>query len=101
VFLASPVVAILATQVWAFADRTPNVVLLHAWLARFAVGIPVLLATGGLWMGAAGYRDARRAGQPAPLAVAGLLLSGVGLCGWVLAGIVLLNTTESMLQISK
>jgi hypothetical protein len=101
VFLASPVVAILAAQLWAHGDRTPNVILLHAWLARAAVSVPILLILTGLWFGASGIHQARRAGASAALPVAGLLLNVMALCAWVLAGIALLNTTESMLWLAQ
>lgn len=101
VFLASPMLAILAAQVWAHGDRSPNVILLHAWLARVAVGLPVLLVVAGLWLGVAGIRQGRRSGQSTVLPLSGVLLNAVGLCGWVLAGIGLLNTTESLLLLSR
>lgn len=101
VFLASPTVAILAALVWAHGDRSPNVILLHAWLARVAVCVPVLLVVAGLWLGVAGIRLANRSEESAALPIAGLLLNVVGLCGWLCASIGLLNTTESLLLLSQ
>jgi hypothetical protein len=101
VFLASPMIAILAAQVWAHGNRTPDVVLLHAWLARVAFGVPFFLVASGVWLGADGVRHARRTGQSCALPIAGLLLNAAGMCGWILAGIGLLNTTESMLWLER
>jgi hypothetical protein len=101
VFLAAPMVAILAAQLWAHGDRSPPVLVLHAWLARVAVGVPVFLVLGGLWLGAAGLRRAAKSRGAAALPVAGLLLNGAALVGWTLASIGLLNTTESMLLLSR
>jgi hypothetical protein len=101
VFLAAPLVAILAAQIWAHADRTPAAAALHAWLARFAVAVPILLVGFGAWMGIAGLRQAWRDGRSAALPLAGLLLNVSACCGWALAGIGLLNTTESMLWLAR
>jgi hypothetical protein len=101
VFLASPLVAILAAQIWAHGDRASSVVELHAWLARIAVGIPYFLIVAGLWFGLSGLRHTGRERTASALPVAGLLLNVVALCGWTLAGIGLLNTTESMLELAR
>ena len=101
VFLAAPVLAILAAQIWAHADRTPSVVLLHAWLARIAVCVPMIMVFVGGWLGVLGLRRASREGSSAGLPLAGLFLNVSAMCGWALASIGLLNTTESMLRLLR
>lgn len=99
VFLASPVMAILAAQIWAYADRTPSVVLLHAWLARLSFAPPILLIVFGIQQAVAGMGQASNLGISRSLPLGGLLMNIVALCSWLLAGIGLLNTTESMLRL--
>lgn len=101
VFLASPIAAILAAQIWAHGHRNPDVVLLHAWLIRVGVGVPLVLLAGGFWLGCTGIRQSKQEGHYPALAVAGLLLNSAGLCGWVTAGFGLLNTTESMVLLAR
>jgi hypothetical protein len=98
VFLASPVMAILAAQIWAHADRTPSVVLLHAWLARLSIGPPILLVVFGIQQAIVGMGQASNVGCSRSLPLGGLLMNILALFSWLLAGIGLLNTTESMLR---
>jgi hypothetical protein len=98
VLLLSPMVAVLATLLWANADRTPSVVQLHAWLTRLAVGIPILLVFLGAWLGIASQRRAMRESGSAAIPLAGLSLNITAFGAWILASIALLNTTESMLK---
>lgn len=99
VFLASPVMAILAAQIWAHADRTPSVVLLHAWLARLSVCLPIVLVIFGIQQAFVGLRQASNLRCSRSLPLAGLLLNILAFCSWTLAGIALLNTTESILRL--
>jgi hypothetical protein len=101
VFLAAPAVAILAAQIWAHGDRTPGSVLLHAWLARIAVCIPILLVLTGAGLGIVGMRRAFRENGPVALPLAGIALNAAGLGGWMLAAIGLLNVTESLLSLIR
>jgi hypothetical protein len=98
-FLAAPITLLLAVQVWRFADQTPKVVHLHAWLARVGVVVVLLLAVASVTFGAVGIRSATRCRQPAGLSVAGLLLSLAAFALWTITAIGLLNTTESLLLI--
>ena len=99
VFLASPIALVLAALVWQFADESPKVVLLHAWLAR--VGVCCVLAVGlsGLGFAIAGLRSARSRNHSAGMALGGLLLGSAACVLWIIAGIGLLNTTESLLRL--
>lgn len=101
VLVSAPIVTILAAQIWAHGFRAPHVVLLHAWLARIAVSIPILLVLFGGWLGAAGNRHAMRAGCCAWLPRAGVVLNLAAFGAWVLASIALLNTTESLLLLVR
>ena len=101
VLILASIVAILATQLWAHADRSPATVLLHAWIARLAVGIPFLLIALGVWYGIDGLRNATRERRSHALSMVGLCLNVAAMGGWILASIALLNTTESMLSRSR
>jgi hypothetical protein len=95
-FLAAPITLVLTVQVWRFADQSPEVVVLQAWLARVGVSIVLLLAVTSVLFGIQGIRLAMSLGQPAALCLAGLLLSLAALGLWVITAIALLNTTESL-----
>lgn len=99
VFLAAPAVAIMAAQIWAHGDRGRGGVLLHAWLARIAVCIPIVMVFFGVYLGVAGMRQALRERSSVALPLSGLVLSASGFGGWILAAIGLLNVTESMLRL--
>lgn len=101
VFITAPLVAILASQIWAHGDRTPSVVLLHAWLARIAVIVPILLVSFGGRLAIGGLRKASGSGCSRCLPMCGLLLNLSALFVWILAAIALLNTTESMLSLAR
>lgn len=98
-FVNAPLAMILAVQIWSHADRTPGVVLLHAWLAR--IGCPAILAlsAGSVWLGCLGVQHAKREQAAAVLPLAGLLFSVVTLLLWIIASIGFLNTTESLLRL--
>jgi hypothetical protein len=98
-FLAAPTTMLLSAQVWAFANRTPGVVLLHAWLAR--IGVLLALLMGGLsaGFGIAGIRARPRNAGTSRLAIAGLLVSAIAIAVWLITSVCLLNTTESLLLI--
>jgi hypothetical protein len=98
-FLAAPITLLLAVQVWRFADQSPRVVQLHAWLARFGVVIALLTATASIVFGTRGISSAARCRQPMGLSIAGLLLSVAAFGLWVITAIGLLNTTESLLSL--
>jgi heme/copper-type cytochrome/quinol oxidase subunit 3 len=97
--IIAPLAMILAVQIWKYADRTPGVVVLHAWLAR--IGCAVILAVGGasVWLGVAGVRHAKRERVAAILPLAGVVLGIVALLAWVIASIAVLNTTESLVRL--
>lgn len=97
-FLAAPMTTVLAVLVWRFASELPNAVLLHAWLARTGVTLGLFVGITSVVFGFLGLRNAKRQGQPAGLARAGLLLGLAANAAWVLASIGLLNTTESLLR---
>ena len=96
-FLASPITAVLAVLVWRFADTGPQVVLLHAWLARLGVLIGVLVGLASIMSGLRAMRFARQRRQPAGMVAAGLFLALLGSGAWAVASIALRNTTESLL----
>lgn len=98
-FLAAPMTMVLAVLVWRFACEPPNVVLLHAWLARAGVVIGLTVGLASIAFGAGGLRAAKHSHQPRGIAMAGLLLGLAASAAWVIASIGLLNTTESLLQI--
>ncbi|VTR97481.1 unnamed protein product [Tuwongella immobilis] len=100
-FLASPLIAILAPLVWAHGDHTPGVVLIHAWLARIAVGLPIVLVITGFSFGIRGWIRAKTNGMSTALPIVGVLLNIAGTLGWILASIALLTTTESMLRVFR
>jgi len=95
--LASPMTLVLSAQVWAHSDRTAEVVLLHAWLARVGVGVALLLAITGLGCGVKALHLAFVCEEPAGLAFGGLVVSLAGCLLWVITAVALLNTTESLL----
>jgi hypothetical protein len=101
VFIAAPLVAIMAAQIWAHGDRALPVALLHAWLARIAVCIPVVLVLLGTYLGIKGLRRAFRENGSTALPLAGLVLNGCAGAGWSLAAIGLLNVTESILRLAR
>jgi hypothetical protein len=85
-------------QLWAFSDKTPNVILLHAWLARLGVIITSIVGLMSVRLGWSTTADSRRrSGKPSGLAFGGLLLSSAAFLLWEIAGLGLLNTTESLL----
>ena len=98
VLLLAAMIAILAAQLWAHADRSPSNVLFQAWIACLAVGIPFLLVALGGWLGIDGLRIAARVRCSLALPMAGLSLNVAALGGWLLASLALLNTTESMVN---
>ena len=97
--VASPLALILAVQVWKFADQSPNVVLLHAWLARFGCSAIMIVSVVSLWTGLASIRRAKIEGAARTLPNAGEFLSLVALCLWIVTTIGVLNTTESLLRL--
>jgi FtsH-binding integral membrane protein len=97
--LAAPITLILAVQVWHFADQTPAVVVLHAWLARAGVSIAALTGLTSLVFGVRSVRSAKSSRDSTGLGWAGLLLSLAALGLWVMTAIALLNTTESLLRL--
>lgn len=101
VFLASPIIAILAVQVWAHGDRSRGVVEMHAWLARIAVGLPTLLIVAGLWYATIAGQQTKTGYLSRALPVIGVLLNISGLMAWIIAAYALLNTTESMLRMAR
>ena len=98
VILCVPVVLLLATNVWAYASRSPQTVVLHVWLARCGVCPLLLMCLFGLWLGIRGLLIRRSINESNALPLAGIALGICALCGWVTAAVVLLNTTESMLK---
>ena len=96
-FLAAPITLLVSVDVWAQADRTPGVVLLHAWLARIAVSLVLLTGAIGVGCGIAGVRTRTHQSGTSRLAVAGLMLSVIAFTIWLITSICLLNTTESLL----
>jgi hypothetical protein len=96
--LAAPITCILSAEIWAHADRSPNTVILFAWLARAAVCIAALTLGLGLVFGRNALRFANAYRRPTGLAVAGLYLSAVASILWVITSIALLSTTESLLH---
>ncbi len=98
-FLAAPIVLILAVLVWEFACTLPDVVLLHAWLARAGVAVGSLVGIAGIAFAVTGLRAAKRQSRPAGIALAGLLMGIAATAAWTIASIGLLNTTESLLRI--
>lgn len=98
-FLAAPMTATVAAVVWRFADTTASVVLLHAWLARAATLIGLVVGIASLSFGLSGIWSARQQTQRATLAWAGVLLGAAATLVWLIASIGLLNTTESLLRI--
>ena len=101
VLLLAAMIAILATLMWAHADRSPATVLLHAWIARLAVGIPFLLVALGTWCGIGALRNSIRRRLSPALPLAGLSLNIAAMGSWILSSIALLNTTESLLVLSR
>ncbi|HEY2880824.1 MAG TPA: hypothetical protein VGJ15_00270 [Pirellulales bacterium] len=97
--LAAPVVAVLATEVWAYANRDPNIVLLHAWLARLAVAMGMLLSLFAIAWGVKGMLIVENDRPTSGLAVGGLVLSSVAMVAWIIASVELLSTTESLLRL--
>lgn len=96
IFLAAPIVMVLATLVWAHADNSAQVVLLHAWLARLGVSIAIFSSFIALAFGIKGVRIARHGGENCGLAIGGVAMSVLCLAVWLIAAVVLLNTTESL-----
>lgn len=96
--VSAPLTVILATLVWAHAETSTEVVMLHAWLARGSVAIVSLIGLQGVAAGvrALRYRDADR--RRLAWARFGFTLSVGGLLLWSMAAIALLNTTESLLR---
>jgi hypothetical protein len=97
--LAVPMTLALAVLVWRFAEESPNVVLLNAWLARVGVALGGLTGVMGVGFGVAGLKSARTKDQPAGLALGGVLLGIIAFVLWTIAAIGLLNTTESLLRL--
>lgn len=100
-FVTAPLSTILAAEIWSHADRTPQVVLAHAWMARTSVLVVALTAASGLWFGLRGWRRARREGHHSELCRAGVILCTSATALWVVAGAALLNTTESLVRLSN
>jgi len=98
-FLMAPLALILVVQIWAHGDRTPGVVMLHAWLAR--LGCPAILTVGvaSVWLGFAGSKQAKREHTSSVLPLAGLFFGIVAILMWIIAAIGVLNTTESMVHL--
>lgn len=97
--VAAPMTMVLAVLVWQFACQLPNVVVLHAWLARAGVVIGLLVGIGSIAFSISALRAARHQRRSVGMALAGLLLDLAASAAWVIASIGLLNTTESLLQI--
>src|SRR5262249_44716402 len=96
--VAAPIVLVLAAEIWAHADRTPHIIVLHAWLARIGVLTGLLSCVATIGMAIKGHRLASRDGQLSGLARGALLVSGVSFVAWIIASVGLLNTTESLLR---
>lgn len=97
-FVSAPLTAILATLVWAHAETSTEVVVMHAWMARGSVAVVSLIGLQGITAGIRSlrYRDADR--RRLALAGLGFSLSVGGLLLWSMAALALLNTTESLLR---
>jgi hypothetical protein len=97
--VAAPIILILATLVWQFADQTPGIVLLHAWLARVGSALVGVACLSGVAVGGIAVRQARTTRMYRGLAVTGLLFALLGAAATAIAVWGLLNTTESRLLI--
>lgn len=97
VLIVAPIAILLAVQIWAHADRTPGIVLIHAWLARIGCLIVFFVGSASLVLGLSGLRCARRERVSAILPLAGIFLGIVATIAWVIAAIAVLNTTESLM----
>jgi hypothetical protein len=97
--MAAPTTLVLAAQIWAHADKTPAVIELHAWFARFGSALAIFSSAAGIFFGVKGYRAARVDEQPLILSAGGLILSSVATLAWLMTSCALLNTTESMLHL--
>src|SRR5262249_35789027 len=75
--VAAPIVLVLAAEIWVHADRTPHIIVLHAWLARIGILAALLSCTATIGTAIKGHRLASRDGQFSGLATGALLLSGV------------------------
>ena len=96
--VAAPTVLVLAAEIWAHADRTPHIIVFHAWLARIGVLTALLACIATIGMAIKGERLASRDGQISGLARGALIVSGASFVAWVIASVGLLNTTESLLR---
>lgn len=96
--LAAPITCVLSAQIWAHADRTSQIVLTFAWLARISVGFAALAVGLGITFGAVALRHARRNFRPLGLALGSLSLNLIAAILWTLTAIALLSTTESLLR---
>lgn len=97
VLIIAPIAIHLAVQIWANADRTPRIVVIHAWLARIGCLIVLIVGLASVGLGFLGLRCARREHIATTLPLAGLFLGIVATIAWVVAAIAVLNTTESLL----
>jgi hypothetical protein len=48
--MAAPSTLVLAAQVWAHADKTPAIIELHAWFARFGSVLAIFLQQRGFFL---------------------------------------------------
>ena len=97
VLIIAPIAIHLAVQIWAHADRTPRIVVIHAWLARIGCLTVLIVGLASVGLGFLGLRCARREHIVPILPLAGLFLGIVATIAWVVAAIAVLNTTESLL----
>ena len=100
-FVSAPLILVLATLIWRFADQSPDIVNLHAWLARVGSALIFVMCVAGLVVGTKAVRQARRSQPLSGIAYPGLLMAMLGGCAAVVAIYGLLNTTESMVLLYK
>jgi hypothetical protein len=94
IFLASPVLLAFNT-IFAHSGRY-GVPMGLAWTASM-IGWSALLILAGvnIWFGILGWRLARRDNQPVAFGVAGTLMAGAAVLGWLIAGIDLILVLAS------
>jgi hypothetical protein len=95
--VAAPSILNLATLAWAFSDKEPHIVFLHAWMARVGAGLVGASGVVGLVLGLSAVRRAYSAAAPLAIPCAGLALALIGAALSCIAILGLLNTTERLL----
>ena len=96
VFLAAPVVLLLATQVFANGAGTASDAEIRAWLARIGVTGPFLISLFGAWLGVRGLQRHRVEEGSFAMPAAGLALCTTAFIEWGVTCYALLWTVESM-----